>query len=73
MVSMLRVDQCTNLKYHEPLSSQTGEVHIGLAGDVTRHGRCPYENGSSERSKEIINQHRAVNAALMKTRGIKPV
>ena len=34
---------------------------------------CPYEDGSSERSKEIINQHRAVKAALMQTKGIKPV
>ena len=38
--------------------------------------RRPYpyiEAGSSERSKEIINQHRAVKAALMQTKGIKPV
>ena len=36
--------------------------------------RRPYvEDGPSDRSKEIINQHRAVNAALMKTSGTKPV
>ena len=36
-------------------------------------GRALTSEGSSERSKEIISQHRAVKAALMKTNGTKPV
>ena len=50
-----------------------GTLHVYPGCDEAARTYCPYEDGSSERSKEIINQHKAVNAALMQTNGIKPV
>jgi len=48
-------------------------LHVYSSCDETARTCCPYEDCPSDRSKEIISQHRAVNAVLMKTRGTKPV
>jgi len=50
-----------------------GGGRSGRAWRVSDLLPSPYEAVPSERSKEIINQHRAVKAALMKTKGTKPV
>ena len=51
-----------------------GTLHVHSSCDEAARTYCSFIKGlPSERSKETINQHKAVNAALMKTNGTKPV